>query len=410
MNHRLPNRPVRTLLFSTLYPSRIRPGHGIFVETRLRELLKSGQVETKVVAPVPWFPSTNERWGDYARMAKTPKRDTHNGIEVVYPRYFLPPKIGMSVAPLVLALGAIPAVQKLIDEGFDFDLIDAHYYYPDGIAAAMLARWFKKPFVVTARGTDLNLIPQYAVPRAWIKWAARQADASIGVCSALMDVLRDFAIDGERLHVMRNGVDLNRFRPLPQAQMRQELGIDGAPLLLSVGYLIERKGHHLAIEAVAKLQARYPGVRLVIVGEGGERANLEQLAKTLGVADKVRLVGAQPNADLLRWYSAADMMILASSREGWANVLLEAMACGTPVVATKIWGTPEVVASDVAGRLVDERTGAGFAAGIESLLERPSDRAEVRRYAEGYGWQPTSDAQLNLFRRISGTQPAGSQA
>jgi teichuronic acid biosynthesis glycosyltransferase TuaC len=391
---------LRVLTFSTLFPSSVRPTHGIFVETRLRELLKSGRVESRVIAPVPWFPSTEPRWGDYAKFAATPAREQRNGIDVCHPRYLLLPKVGMTSAPLTMALGARAAVQALIDEGFDFDLIDAHYYYPDGVAAALLATWFNKPLTITARGTDLNLIPRHALPRRMIEWAARRAAASIGVCAALMDVLRGWGHDPAKLHTLRNGVDLERFRPLPQGPMRDELGVGGEPLLLSVGHLIERKGHHVAIEALAELVKQRPGARLVVIGEGQERAALTALAARLGVADKVRLTGALPNTELLKWYSAADALLLCSSREGWANVLLESMACGTPVVATDIWGTPEVVASPEAGRLVAERTGVGFAAGIEALLAAGVDRTATRRYAEGFSWQATTDGQLGLFSAI----------
>ncbi|MET0518609.1 MAG: glycosyltransferase family 4 protein [Burkholderiaceae bacterium] len=392
--------PIRVLTFSTLFPSSVRPGHGIFVETRLRELLASGQVEARVVAPVPWFPSTAARFGDYAKMARTPRRESRNGLDVLHPRYLLLPKIGMTSAPFSLALGARAAVQQLLDEGFDFDLIDAHYFYPDGVAAALLARHFNKPFTITARGTDLNLIPKYRLPRRLMQWAASRAAASIGVCAALVEVLRGWRLAPERLHVMRNGVDLQRFRPLPQDRARAELGLEGAPLLLSVGYLIERKGHDVAIEALARLLPRHPGARLVIVGEGEARERLLALAARLGVAGRVTLAGAQPNAELLRWYSAADVFVLASSREGWANVLLEAMACGTPVVASRIWGTPEVVTEAAVGRLVDAREGAAFAAAIEDLLASRPDRQAVRAYAEGFSWQATTDAQLSLFGRI----------
>ncbi|MDN3920456.1 glycosyltransferase family 4 protein [Roseateles violae] len=395
-------RPLKTLLFSSLYPSSVRPGHGIFVETRLRELLSSGEVETRVVAPVPWFPSTHPRWGDYARMAATPRRETRNGVEVLHPRYLLPPKVGMTMAPLSMALASVPAIRGLLAEGYDFDVIDAHYYYPDGVAAALLARWFGKPLTITARGTDLNLIPQYSLPRRMMQWAAAKAQASIGVCAALVDVLRGWGVADERLHVMRNGVDLQRFRPLPQQQMREELGLVGAPLLLSVGYLIERKGHHVAIDALAQLLPTHPQAQLLIIGEGIERANLLEQARRLGVQDHVRLTGALPNTELLRWYSAADVLILASSREGWANVLLEAMACGTPVVASDIWGTPEVVANDMAGRLVSDRSGEAFALAIVDLLRAGTDRAQVRAYAEGFSWQSTTEAQLALFGRLAG--------
>ncbi len=388
------------LSFSTLYPSSVRPTHGIFVETRLRELLKSGRVESRVVAPVPWFPSTQPRWGEYAKFAATPAREQRNGIDVLHPRYLLAPKVGMSSAPLTLALGARAALRQLIDEGFDFDLIDAHYYYPDGVAAALLATWFDKPLTITARGTDLNLIPQYALPRRMIEWAARRAAGSIGVCAALMDVLRGWGHEPAKLHTLRNGVDLERFRPLPQAEMRGELGVGGDPLLLSVGHLIERKGHHVAIGALAELRKTRPGARLVIIGEGEERAALTALAARLGVQEEVLLTGSLPNTELLKWYSAADVLLLCSSREGWANVLLESMACGTPVVATDIWGTPEVVARPEAGRLVANRDAAAFADAIGELLATGVDRAATRRYAEGFSWQATTDGLLALFDSI----------
>lgn len=391
---------LRVLTFSTLFPSSVRQGHGIFVETRLRELVASGQVESRVIAPVPWFFSSDPRFGEYARVASTPARETRNGLDVQHPRYFLPPKVGMNIAPFTIALGARSAVQRLLDEGFDFDVIDAHYYYPDGVAAALLARHFQKPFTVTARGTDLNLIPQYSLPRRMMQWAASRAAGSIGVCAALVDVLRGWAIPPDRLHVMRNGVDLIRFRPVLQDAARTELGLTGSPLLVSVGYLIERKGHHIAIDALAQLLPTHPDARLIIIGDGEERAKLQSLCQSLGVQSRVTFTGALPNVELYKWYSAADVMILASSREGWANVLLESLACGTPVVAARIWGTPEVVADDVAGRLVDQRDGTAFAQAICALLANYPDRSRVRAYAEGFSWFDTTAAQLRLFGSI----------
>lgn len=393
------SRPIRTLLFSTLYPSSARPVHGIFVETRLRELLRTGEVETKVLAPVPWFPSTDARWGEWAKMAATPARETRNGIDVLHPRYPVVPKVGMTVAPLLLAAAAIGPLRRLQAEGFDFDLIDAHYFYPDGVAAALLARLLRKPLAITARGTDLNLIPRHALPRRMIRWAARRADASIGVSQALVDVLRGWNIDPSRLHAMRNGVDLKRFRPLPREQMRRELGLNGAPLLLSVGNLLELKGHHLLIDALQALESRYPEARLVIVGQGPERRSLEERAHARGVAQRVSFAGVVPNDELARWYSAADVLVLASRREGWPNVLLEAMACGTPVVATSVGGVPEIIASHV-GVLLPERGVLPLKTALCQLLSAPPPRSVVRAYAENFGWEHTSQAQLALFSRL----------
>ena len=400
-------RKLRVLLLSTLYPSSVKPGHGIFVETRLRELLKSGAVEARVVAPVPWFPSTHPRFGEYARMAAVPRRETRHGIDVLHPRYPLLPKVGMNTAPFALAAAALPAVRRLRSEGFDFDLIDAHYFYPDGVAAALLARWLGKPLTITARGSDLNLVGQYAWPRRLMCWAAGQSGGAIGVCSALVDVLRDWDVDERRLHVMRNGVDLERFSPRPQRESRQALGLEGAPLLLSVGNLVSLKGHDLTLRALQRLLPEHPGARLVIVGQGPELEPLQALARELGLADKVRFAGRVDNAGLAAWFSAADMLVLASSREGWANVLLEAMACGTPVAATAVGGSPEVVADAVAGVLIQERSAEGIARAVRELIRHPRPRAEVRRYAEGLSWDATTQAQLDVFRRLCAVPDAG---
>jgi len=369
-------QPIRILLFSSLFPSAVRPIHGIFVETRLRELVKTGQVQAKVVAPVPWFPLKGERFGDYGLFAATPKYEQRNGLDVYHPRYFLPPKVGMNLAPHTMAMAALPLIKQLIQNGFDFDLIDAHYYYPDGVAAGIIARKLGKPFVVTARGTDLNLIPEYAYPRKLILQTAAAAGASIGVCQALMDSLQALGADPARLHTLRNGVDLQRFVPEPRAGARQKLGLPpDAKLLLSVGHLVERKGHHIAIAAMPLLPA---DVRLLIAGGGPERAALERQAQTLGVASRVQFIGVVPQTDLKWWYSAADALALCSSREGWANVLLEAMACGTPVIATNIWGTPEVVSTPSAGVLMAERSGQALADAWATLFAQYPPRTAHR--------------------------------
>ncbi|PKO88935.1 MAG: glycosyl transferase family 1 [Betaproteobacteria bacterium HGW-Betaproteobacteria-12] len=392
-------RPIRTLLFSTLYPSVVRPVHGIFVETRLRELLKTGEVQTKVVAPVPWFPFKGQRFGEYGKFAATPKHEVRHGIEVHHPRYFLPPKVGMLVAPRAMASAAMPVIRRLISDGFDFDLIDAHYYYPDGVAAGIIAEQLGKPFVVTARGTDLNLIPEYPKPRQMILETARKAAASIGVCKALMDRLKELGADSDKLHVLRNGVDLERFQPVDRREARERLGLPlDRRIIISVGRLAEVKGHHVAIEALGKL----PQDILVLVGGGPERQRLADLAKRCGVENRVRFAGQVANEELKNWYSAADVLVLCSSREGWANVLLESMACGTPVVATTIWGTPEVVASRDAGVLMQTRDAEGLLAALNELTQSLPDRATVRAYAEKFSWDATSQGQLALFSSVLG--------
>jgi teichuronic acid biosynthesis glycosyltransferase TuaC len=379
---------MKILTFSTLFPNTEKPGHGIFVETRLRHLVASGKVESRVVAPVPWFPSTHERFGNYARLARVPREETRHSIRVQHPRYPVLPKIGMNVAPALLAQSVKPAIARIIDEGYDFDLIDAHYFYPDGVAAAMLGRYFNKPVVVTARGSDITLFPKYRLPRTMIRWAASQATAVITVCNALRSEVVALGVDENLVTSLRNGVDLELFRPLDRTPNERFT-------LLTVGHLVPVKGQDLIIAALPLL----PDVELVLAGEGPDRKKLEAQARWLGVEDRVRFLGAVPQSELPRHYSSADALVLASSREGWANVLLESMACGTPVVASRVYGTPEVVASSAAGVLMAERTPQALADSVNTLRARYPDRAATRRYAEGFSWDDTTSGQIRVFQQ-----------
>jgi teichuronic acid biosynthesis glycosyltransferase TuaC len=387
---------MKLLTFSTLFPNQQRPNHGIFVETRLRYLVASQQVQSRVVAPVPWFPFTHPRFGLYATYAKVPRSEQRFGLDVTHPRYPVLPKMGMSAAPVLLANSLKSALGRIIDEGYDFDLIDAHYFYPDGVAAVMLGRYFNKPVVITARGTDINLVPQYRLPRRMIRWAADHAAGMITVCNALKDEMVALGIDGSRITPLRNGVNLELFQPGDRAALRAELGMD-CFTLMSVGHLEPRKGHELVIQALPAL----PDVHLNIAGSGPDRKKLEDLAHTLEVQDRVRFLGPLPQTELRRWYGGADALVLASSREGWANVLLESMACGTPVVASNVWGTPEVVASPEAGVLMRERTPHGVAEAVTALRASYPSHEATRRYAERFSWDDTTQGQIALFQRIA---------
>jgi glycosyltransferase involved in cell wall biosynthesis len=386
---------MRILTYSTLYPNLRQPAHGVFVENRLRRLVASGQVESRVVAPVPWFPCDHPFFGAYAAYAGVPRREDRHGLVVSHPRYPVLPKIGTSVAPALLYAWTRRHVGRVIAEFGDVDLIDAHYFYPDGVAAIMVGRALSKPVVITARGTDISLIPQSSLPRRQILWAARQAAGLITVCQALKDEMVALGVPGERITVLRDGVDLVQFQPKPRSVARDRLEVQGTTLL-SVGLLIPRKGHDLIIGALPRL----PGVTLLIAGNGPLRTSLENLAGTLGVAERVRFLGAVPHEDLAWVYSAADASVLASSREGWANVLLESMACGTPVVASDVWGNGEVVAEPAAGRLFPQRTSESLAEAVKALLADLPDRTATRGYAERFGWEFTTNGQLALFRDI----------
>lgn len=387
---------MQILLFTTLYPNASMPHHGVFVENRLRAFLNKHDADIRVVAPVPWFPFQNDIFGHYARWARVPKIEQRHGVQVVHPRYFIPPKIGMTLAPTALARCLENTLGEWANDGWEPDLIDAHYFYPDGVAAAEIARKFDLPLVVTARGTDVNFIPRYETPRSKILNAAMQADSVITVAQALKDELVRLRVPPSKISVLRNGVDLDLFRPFDRKKLRKDMNLEG-PVIASVGHLIERKGHHIAIEALSLV----PNATFLIAGEGEERAALEKQVRDLKIASRVRFLGAIPHEKLFEIYNAADVLVLASSREGWPNVLLEAMACGTPCVATNAWGNGEVIGDPVAGLTVKDRTPKAFAEAINSLLAAPPARVETRAYAEHFSWDDTAQKMEQIFSRVS---------
>jgi glycosyltransferase involved in cell wall biosynthesis len=385
---------LRILTFTTLYPNAARPQFSVFVENRLRHLVASGDVAARVLAPVPYFPFSAERFGSYASFARAPRHEERFGIEIDHPRYLTLPKVGMSMAPFLLYASARGALERLLRAGHRFDLIDAHYFYPDGVAAVMLGRAFGLPVTVTARGSDINVLPNYALPRRLIRRAARQADGVIAVSSALAGKLAGLGVEQSRITVLRNGVDPKVFRPVTPFEPGE--GPPPRPLAISVGNLVPLKGHDLVISALTDL----PGLTLWIVGGGPERGRLEALARDLNVAGRVRFLGVVPHERMPEVYSAADVLVLASEREGWPNVLLEAMACGTRVVTTKVSDVSDLVNTPAAGNRVAERSAGRLAQAIREILAVPLPREATRLHAQGFTWEATTRGQIELFKEI----------
>lgn len=384
---------LRVLTLSSLYPDRTRPGFGGFVERQTRALAARADVEVRVVAPFALPPT---RWARrhpaYRALAGLPAREVWNGLEVHRPAFATLPMIGGRINPWSLARTVAPLLDSIRAE-FPFDVIDAEFFYPDGPAAVRLGARCGVPVSIKARGSDIHLWGAKPACRRKIVAAGQVADGMLAVSAALREDMIALGLPGEHIRVHHTGVDQTAFRPGDRTAAKAALGVTG-PLVVSVGNLIPLKGHALLIEAMAGL----PGITLLIAGRGPEQAALAAQIEGAGLGDRVRLLGALPHEQLPGLFAAADAMAAPSSSEGLANVWVEALACGTPIVITDVGGAREVVDRPAAGRLV-ERTPTAIAEGIRAVLADPHPQAEVAEAAARFTWERNSEV---LFAHLSG--------
>jgi len=392
---------MKILTFSTLFPNSKQPNNAIFVKHRMATVHSFSDADLKVVAPVPYFPNLPGHFFNKWRVfAGIPLNENINELDVYHPRYILTPKVGMTLYGYFMFLGAVRQVARIQKE-FPFDLIDAHYIYPDGVAAILLGKVFRKPVVLSARGTDINLYPKFKTIRPLIRWALKNADHTIAVCESLKEIMVSLGINRNKVSVISNGIDPDIFKPIEKSDARKKLALNQEEkILISVGALIERKGMHILIDALAEInRGEQLAFTTYIIGKGEQKDNLQKAIDLHGLQDKVKLLGEVNNSDLPNWYNAADLFFLGSSREGWPNVVSESLACGTPVVATNVNGTPEILCSEEYGILVN-RDAKSFTAGILAGFNKTWDREKIIEYGQSRPWTLVAREVFTVFQRV----------
>jgi glycosyltransferase involved in cell wall biosynthesis len=320
------------------------------------------------------------------RMAAQVRREEQIGeLDVHHPRYFLVPKVSMPFHGALMFLGCRQLVLRLHRE-MKFDCIDAHFVFPDGFAACLLGKMLNLPVIVSARGTDMTLYPRFQTIQPLIRWTLKKATGLIAVSESLKTAMLELGAPATKIRVISNGVDVARFSAEDRGAARQKLGLSGeGKIVVSVGALLPVKCHERLISALAALKQNRPALRAYVVGEGPSRSKLQGLITRARLSEHVFLVGSRPNEELKYWFSAADVSCLTSSREGWPNVVSESLACGTPVVATRVGGVPEVIPSLEFGIIV-EPTVAAITAGLESALGRSWNREVLTAHARARTW------------------------
>lgn len=396
---------MRVLVFTTVYPNEKQPNLGVFVRERMSRVAKLCDI--KVLAPVPYFPLAGLFKEKYRH--RIPRIEYQESIEVHHPRFFLIPGVMKLFDGFFLYLSTVRTVRE-IQKNFDFDLIDAHFAFPDGFAAVLLGRHFRKPVTITLRGT-LNRLVNYKGRRAAIRFALNQADKVFSVSAYLVKLARSLGINDSKFEVIPNGVDIRKFRVLDKFQCRQQLGIPkDRKVIISVGALVERKGHHRVIEILPEVIKKRPNLLYLVVGgpsvEGDISDTLKKQIDSLNLSQYVHLAGTIPHDKVNQFLCASDVFTLATRYEGWANVFFEAMACGLPVVTTDVCGNSEVVNDGENGLLVPFGNREALAAAIDRALKRKWDREAIIQYARSRTWEKVADEVYKQFQEILSSKSA----
>ena len=390
----LPDR-LRILTLSTVFPNPGQPGRGRFVQERIRHMAAGADIT--VIAPVPFF--------DYRRLSRAEpcvRERQEDRLSILHPRWFYLPLLA-GLNPLWLCLRLIGPARRL-RRLFRYNIIDSHFGFPDGCAAALLAWLFRCPFTITLRGSEV-LHAKYALRR----FALRLAFGRAGHIITVSERLRQFAIalgaEPGRVKTIPNGVDAARFFVRQSLECRRKHGLpQDRKIVISAGHLIELKGHHHVVRALKSLRVQGVDADLVIVGGAGEVQSYErQIRRTIsdsGLQDHVYLRGEVPQEVLAELMAAADIFCLASSREGWPNVVNESLACGLPVVATNVGAIPEMIPSRLYGLIVPVDDAAALEHALREALSREWDRNAIAAWGQSRSWQYVAKDVLQEIRQV----------
>jgi glycosyltransferase involved in cell wall biosynthesis len=363
------------------------------------------QLPLIVVSPKPWFPGQGliRLFRPHYRPLPA-RKEIQAGVEVIFPRFLAIPGMLRGLDSLFMAIGSYFTLRRLKAQGFN--LIDAHFAYPDGHAAQRLGRWLGLPVTVTLRGTE---VPQSRNPALVpkLREVFRDADQVITVSDSLRQLAYSLGLPQARGQVVGNGVDAERFRPVSKSEARQRFALPKeAKVLITVGGLVERKGFHRVIACLPSLLEKHPDLHYLVVGgpcpEGDMTQALKDQVAELGLTERVHFLGSISPDDLKWPLSAADIFVLSTRNEGWANVILESMACGVPVVASDVGGNAEVVSSSELGAIVPFDDQAALTAALDQALLLGWHAHTIRAYAEENSWDNRVETLVSLFKRMIG--------
>lgn len=392
---------MKVLVLSHLYPYTLQPTFGLFVHDQVKELAK--RCELVVVSPTPLSPPIlrrlKARWAQYA---SKPHQTTWDGIQVYHPRYVNIPGVrGFPISAYFYRWTVNQVLCKLASS-FKFDLVHAHTICPDGFAAVRTSQQTGIPVVCTIHGSDINTYPyQTRLTRFITQQAIRNIDVVITVSRALKEKTLALATPKSEIRVIGNGVDLGKFTPIDKRQARAELDLpQHNKILLYASRLDRAKGLSDLLLAFDTVQARRGDCLLALVGDGPYKRHLEKEIVELGLQGNVLFAGLRPHTEIAKWMSACDLVVQPSLYEGAPLPVYEAMACGRPMIASRVGGIPDLISSDDLGFLVPPSSPGALAESLLRGLEKNWDLRRIRNYGIQGSWGAIADQLLNLYQDI----------
>jgi glycosyltransferase involved in cell wall biosynthesis len=363
---------MRVLILTKIFPNAVEPGSSPFNRQQFAAL--SRRCEVDVLATVPWFPGVGRfrRWSQAGRLLSVPKLEVIDGLDVRHPRFVYLPKLDKGVSGPLYAASLAGQVLEYLGH---VDVVLGSWAYPDGYAAVLLSALLGAPAVVKVHGSDINVLAREAGPRRRLQWALPRAARVVAVSRALADRVAELGVPRERIDLVPNGIDTRLFRPGDRLQARRRLGLDARTLQVLCLARVEREKGALDLVSAFGLSPLRRAALISMVGAGSASAECERLAKRLGVS--LRLAGAKPHAEVADELAACDVLALPSWNEGMPNAVLEALASGRKVVATRVGGVPEIVSSNELGLLVPPRNPPALARALERALGEPYDPAAL---------------------------------
>ena len=392
---------MKVLVSTGIFPNRSDLTRGVYVFQQVAAL--SRRIPLTVVAPVPFIPPLL-RSIRYRAFADVPRRDVLDGVAVSYPRYVVIPKFFRFLHGFFVFLCTLPAHLRAA-RALQPDVVLSFFAYPYGFAAVLLAGVLRRPAVVSCRGSDINHLARPFLRRRLIAWSLRRCHTVVVVSRALGDEVAALGVERTRIRAIPNGIDVESFRPGDRAAARRTLGLQpGERLAVCVSRLSHEKGIDLLVEAVSRPDAA--GVHVVVVGDGPERPALEARRDALGLASRVRFTGTRPHGEIPLWLTAADVVVLSSRTEGHPNAVVEALACGRPVVATRVGGVPDILTDEELGVMVAPGDAGALAAGIRAAFVRPWDAGRLTRAAHARTWDRVADELYAVLADAAGKRQA----